>query len=216
MMEAKLRPSLLLFLTGVTLLLHEHCEVSAIDFMQCDRRAPAGLLPDGSGSVRDNDCSQIVWQSAERLIVDPLSIKVFPGQVFEVNISALDEYGQSISTIITGSVATGDGGCSSAVTPLFGSTDTNFAVLESGQPTTVPVRILGSENQAISLVISTSAADSAGRVQACLNISLLSCGFGFKFNPGSQACICDTRMYSIRNDVTCDLETHLIKLRDDA
>ena len=230
MMEARLRPSLLLFLTsGTILLLLEHCKVTAIDFMQCHGRAPAGLLQDayGSGSAsHDNHCSKIIQQSAVKLVVEVLDtpssddIKVFPGQWFNVSIyAALNESGLMVSSIIAGSVVTSDGECSSTVTPQFGPTGTDFAVLKSGKPTTVPVRILGLENQKVSLVIYSAAVDTqqGGGAQACLRISLVSCGFGFKFNASSQTCICDSRIFRKKySDVTCDSETHSIEVRDNA
>ena len=134
---------------------------------------------------------------------------VFPGQVFYANISALDVLNNTISNVIA-AYASSDTltGNMSSVKPLLSSNA--FAVLSDNVPTTVPIRVLGSENQSISLVIYST--DFGGRAQKQINIQLYSCGFGFMFDAQAQICACDSRLETL--GILCDVETQEILVPD--
>ena len=159
--------------------------------------------------------ADVVQSMSARLEIEsnetPLSadgaIEVFPGQTFSLSVSALDDFNHTVANIIT-AFATVDASRydGSLLVPLLGST--NFAVLERDRPTSVPVRILGSEDQNISLVIYST--DSAGRAQRRLDITLLSCGFGFIFDYENNTCLCDYRITDrINNGISCDTVKHV-------
>ena len=162
--------------------------------------------------------SNLVQSMSAQLVVEDYDrnrrIKVFPGQSFEISISALDDFDQIITNIIT-AFATADSSKyrGRSLIPVLGTT--NFAVLESNRSTIVPVKILGEEDQNISLIISST--DSAGRAQKRLNITLLSCGFGFTFNTSNNTCSCDDKINAdLDNGITCDSERHEIAVQDGA
>ena len=167
-----------------------------------------------------NSTSNLVQSMSSRLQIVELTpyttngtTDVFPGQVFQVNISAFDDFNQTISNIITAFATPSDSPHGDdSLTPLLGST--GFAVLESNRPTTVPVQILGPEDQDISLVVYST--DSAGRAQMQLDIKLLSCGFGFEIDPTNSTCLCDSKLNNDGNGISCSSETHVITVQDGA
>ena len=165
--------------------------------------------------------SMVVQSTAAELSIDynytddGLNVaEVFPGQQFNLNISALDDFNQIISNVVTAFATTTDDSANngSSLRPLLGST--NFAVLETNHSTGIPVTILGSENQNISLVIYST--DSSARAQLQLNITLLKCGFGFKFHSSNSSCACDPRLLDTEDGVFCDSETHTLTVDDGA
>ena len=157
----------------------------------------------------------LVRSTAARLIVDHLFetnlnvIQVFPGQIFYANISAVDDFNNTIGNVIaayaTSNTPTTD---RNTVTPLLGSNA--FGVLSDNVPTTIPIRVLGIENQSVSLVVYST--DPGGRAQEQINISLYSCGFGFVFNTQVQICACDARLESL--GISCNNETQEIVVPD--
>ena len=135
--------------------------------------------------------------------------KVFPGQVFYANISAVDDFNNTIGNVIAAFASSDTPTVNrSTVTPFLSSNA--FAVLSDNVPTTVPIRILGMENQSVSLVVYST--DPAGRAQEQINIELYSCGFGFVFDVEEQICACDTRLESL--DISCNNETQEIIVPD--
>ena len=142
-------------------------------------------------------------------------IEVFPGERFNLNISALDDFDQIISSVVTAFATTVDNGHANndgTLRPLLGST--NFAVLETNHSTGISVTILGSENQNISLVIYST--DPSSRAQLQLNITLLNCGVGFEFDSSNSSCVCDPRINNRDNGISCDSETHSISVNNGA
>ena len=140
-------------------------------------------------------------------------IEVFPGQQFNLDIFARDDFDQTISNVITAFAATDDPASNgSSLRTLLGTT--NFAVLENNHSTGVPVTILGSQNQNISLVIYST--DPSGRAQLQLNITILECGFGFVFYPSNGSCACDPRLLNTEDGVFCDSVNHAFTVEDGA
>jgi hypothetical protein len=167
--------------------------------------------------------SMVVQSTAARLDInnyyeytDNMSIiEVFPGERFNLNISALDDFEQVISSVVTAFATTADDDHANnegTLRPLLGST--NFAVLETNHSTGISVAILGSENQNISLIIYST--DSSARAQLQLNITLLSCGVGFEFDSSNSSCVCDPRLLDRDDGISCDSETHTISIGDGA
>ena len=76
----------------------------------------------------------------------------------------------------------------------------------------MPIRVLGLENQNISLIIYST--DLAGRAQEQLDIRLHSCGFGFQFDYNQLTCACDIRVEDVDLGVTCNYETQEIVVPD--
>ena len=126
--------------------------------------------------------------------------KVFPGEVFSVNISAIDDFRNIVSNVVAAyaSSDTPNDINGTYVMPFLGFN--RFAVLDEEKPTKVPVQITGEGNQNVSLVIYST--DTAGRAQEQLNIELYSCGFGFQFDAVEGICVCDSRLS--QHGILCD------------
>ena len=157
----------------------------------------------------------LVRSTAANLRVDHLSdsnsdvAKVFPGQVFYANISAVDDFNNTIANVIAAYASSNTPTVNrSTVTPFLSSNA--FGVLSDNIPTTIPIRILGMENQSISLVIYST--DPAGRAQEQINVMLYSCGFGFLFDTQTRICACDSRLESL--GISCNNETQEIIVPD--
>ena len=135
--------------------------------------------------------------------------KVFPGQVFYANVSAVDDFNNTIANVIAAFASSDTPNVNrSTVMPFLSSNA--FAVLSDNEPTTVPIRILGMENQSINLVVYST--DPAGRAQEQINIQLYSCGFGFVFDVREKICACDSRLESL--GISCNNETQEIVVPD--
>jgi hypothetical protein len=132
-------------------------------------------------------------------------IQVFPGQIFHVNISAIDDFKNTVSNVVA-AYASSDilDFNGSFIVPFLSSN--RFAVLDENKPTTVPVRITGKGNQNVSLVIYST--DIARRAQEQLNIELFSCGFGFQFDAEEGICVCDPRL--TQRGITCNNSQKII------
>ena len=117
-------------------------------------------------------------------------IQVFPGQVFHVNISAIDDFKNTVSNVVAAYASSDTLDFNETfIMPYLSSN--RFAVLDENKPTTVPVQVTGNGNQNVNLVIYST--DIARRAQKQLNIELFSCGFGFQFDAekGSVCVILD-------------------------
>ena len=163
--------------------------------------------------------STYIQSTAARLYTDNDSsinkLQIFPGQRIFLNISARDDFNEIVTNVVTAFAVTLNNSRQnerSFLRPLLGST--NFAVLESNHSTAVPVTILGSENQNISLAIYST--DSSSRAQLILNITVLGCGFGFIFHPSNSSCVCDPRLLGAEDGVFCNSETHTLTVKDGA
>ena len=164
--------------------------------------------------------SMVVQSTAARLDInykdtdDANIVDVFPGERFNLNISALDDFNHIISSVVTAFATTTDdhADSGSSLRPLLGST--NFAVLETNHSTGISAAILGSENQNISLIIYST--DSSARAQLQLNVTLLKCGIGFIFHSSNSSCVCDPRLLGRDDGISCDSETHTISIGNGA
>jgi transcription initiation factor TFIID subunit 2/histone acetyltransferase MYST3 len=132
--------------------------------------------------------------------------QVFPGQVFYVNISAIDDFENTVSNVVAAfaSSDTPTNSNGTSIMPHLGSN--RFAVLEENKPTTIPVKITGKESQNVSLVIYST--DTAGRAQDHIDIELFSCGFGFQFDSEEGICVCDPRL--TQHGIICNNSRELI------
>ena len=110
--------------------------------------------------------------------------------------------------VITAYASSDTPSVNSTVTPFLSSNA--FAVLSDNVSTTVPIRILGLENQSISLILYST--DIAGRAQEQINIKLYSCGFGFVFNVQEKLCACDFRLENL--GISCNNRTQEIIVPD--
>ena len=134
--------------------------------------------------------------------------KVFPGQTFSVNISAIDDFSNIVSNVVAAFASSDtlkesdDNGTN--ITPFLSSN--RFAVLDENNPTTVPVRLIGRENQNVSLIIYST--DIAGRAQEQINILLYPCGFGFQFDTTERICVCDSRLE--QHGIACNNSQQMI------
>ena len=158
----------------------------------------------------------LVRSVAATLIIDTLNssldnIEVFPGEVFYANISALDDFNNIISDVVS-AFASADISIdfNVTITPVLGAN--RFAVLADNIPTTVPIKISGPENERVNLVIYST--DLAGRAQEQINITLSSCGFGFTFDLNEQVCACNPQLSEAGLGVTCNIETQRIIVPD--
>ena len=166
-----------------------------------------------------NDPS-LVRSTASRLIVSVESTrqnsnnvtKVFPGEVFFANISAIDDFHNTISNVIAAFAFSNETSSNETkfLSPFLSSNA--FAVLDNNIPTRVPIRVLGMENQNVSLVIYSS--DLGGRAQEQINITINSCGFGFQFNTNEYFCDCDSRINDADFGITCNIENQSIIVPD--
>ena len=143
--------------------------------------------------------------------------EVFPGEIFYATISALDDFNNTISNNIVAAFASSETSSESSskqnetvLIPFLGSN--NFAVLNDSAGTRVPIKIRGTENQNVSLVIFS--ADGAGRAQEQIDVMLYSCGFGFKFDTSQYICACDPSLQSTGFDITCNIDTQEIIVPD--
>ena len=135
--------------------------------------------------------------------------EVFPGQIFYANISALDDFNNTIANVIAAYASSDTPTVNrSSVMPFLSSNA--FAVLSGNVPTTVPIRVLGMENQSISLIIYST--DLAGRAQKEINVQLYSCGFGFEFDNTAQVCTCHSILE--RLGIFCNSENQEIIVPD--
>ncbi len=157
----------------------------------------------------------LVRSTAARLIIDHLSesnskvARVFPGQVFYANISAVDDFNNTIANVIAAYASSNTPTTNrNTVTPFLGSNA--FGVLSDNVPSTIPIRVLGIENQSVSLVVYST--DPGGRAQEQININLYSCGFGFIFDTQAQICACDIRLE--RLGISCNNESQEILVPD--
>lgn len=140
-------------------------------------------------------------------------IEVFPGEVFYVDISALDDFNNIVSNVVAAFASSNASTItenSNKLTPFLSSNV--FAVLSDSVPTTVPIRITGAENQTVSLIIYST--DLGGRAQEQINIKLYSCGFGFQFDTNEYICACDPIFKRLGYDITCDNETQSVIVPD--
>ena len=135
--------------------------------------------------------------------------EVFPGQVFYANISAFDDFNETIS-IVVAAFASSDTPTVNRSTVIPFLSSNAFAVLSDNEPTMVPIRILGMENQSVSLVIYST--ELAGRAEREINVKLYSCGFGFTFDMQEQICACDTKLESL--GIFCNSEMQEIIVPD--
>ena len=144
------------------------------------------------------DNPTLVRSASARLEIEHLDsyqsniTQVFPGQVFYVNISAIDDFENIVSNVVAAFASTDTtiNSNGTSINPFLGSN--RFAVLEENKPTTIPVKITGKESQNVSLVIYST--DTAGRAQEHINIELFSCGFGFQFDTQEEICVCNPRL----------------------
>ena len=159
------------------------------------------------------DNPTLVRSASARLEIDQLDsysesniTKVFPGQVFYVNLSAIDDFSNIVSNVVA-AFASSDTPTTlngTSLTPYLGSN--RFAVLEENKQTTIPVKITGKESQNVSLVIYST--DTAGRAQEHIDIELFSCGFGFQFDTNEGVCVCDSRL--TQHGITCNNSQEII------
>lgn len=165
-----------------------------------------------------NDPTLVRSAAAKLRIEHPFSddsdvIEVFPGEVFYVDISALDDFNNTISNVVAAFASLSGGTItenSNTLTPFLSSNA--FAVLADSFPTSVPIKIAGVENQTVSLIIYST--DLAGRAQEQINIKLYSCGFGFQFDANEHICACDPIFQRMGYDITCDNRTQSIIVPD--
>ncbi len=158
------------------------------------------------------DDPTLVRSASARLEIEHLDsyesniTQVFPGQVFYVNISAIDDFENTVSNVVA-AFASSDTPINSNGTSIMPHLGSNrFAVLEENKPTTIPVRITGKESQNVSLVIYST--DTAGRAQEHIDIELFSCGFGFQFDSKEGICVCNPQL--TQHGITCKNSREII------
>ena len=158
------------------------------------------------------DNPTLIRSEASKLLVEYLTnvTYFFPGQVFHINISAMDDFGRTISTVVSAFASSNmpSENRTSLVTPLLNSN--TFAILADNGPTTVPIKVLGSGNQNISIVIYS--VDVRGSTQQEINFNLYPCGFGFTFDSNQRVCVCDHILES--NGISCNTDTQEIIVPD--
>ena len=156
------------------------------------------------------DNPTVVRSASARLQIDNLdsysasnSTKVFPGQVFHVNISAIDDFENIVSNIVAAYAfsAVSD---ETSIMPFLSSN--RFAVLDENNPTTIPIRVTGKENGSVNFIIYST--DTDGRAQEHIDIELLSCGFGFQFDVEEGICVCDPQLTQL--GITCNNSQEII------
>ena len=157
------------------------------------------------------DNPTLVRSTSARLEIERLDsyesgiIKVFPGQVFHINISAIDDFENIVSNVVA-AYASSDTPDINGTSIMSFLSSNRFAVLDENKPTTLPVRLTGKGDQNVSLVIYST--DTAGRAQEQINFELFSCGFGFQFNAEEGVCVCDSRL--IQHGITCNNSQEII------
>ena len=123
---------------------------------------------------------RLVQSAAAKLEVQRLDesdsniYEVFPGQTFNVRVSAIDDFNNIISNVVAGfaSPNTFSENSTNLITPLLSSNV--FAVLTENEPTIVPITVLAAENQTVDVVIYST--ELAGRAQQQITVKLFSCG----------------------------------------
>ena len=165
------------------------------------------------------DKQTLVRSSAAKLSISvPLNdsetnaIEVFPGEVFNVSIVAIDDFNNTLSGVVAAfaqSDTSSENG-TSLIIPLLSSN--SFAILTGEGNTTVPVRLFGRENQNVSVVIYST--DIGGRAQEQINVRLYSCGFGFIFDSNRRMCACDPEIEQTGLDISCNLDNQEIIVPD--
>ena len=162
------------------------------------------------------DNQTLVRSLAARMNIVPINdsetnaIEVFPGEVFNVNISAIDDFNNALSGVVA-AFAQSDTSSENGtllITPLLSSNI--FAILTAEDNTTVPVRLLGGENQSVSVVIYST--DIGGRAQEQINVRLYTCGFGFKFDSNRRICVCDPDIEAL--GISCNINNQEIVVPD--
>ena len=165
------------------------------------------------------DKQTLVRSSAAKLNISvPLNdsetnaIEVFPGEVFNVSISAIDDFNNTLSGVVAAfaqSDTSSENG-TSLIIPLLSSN--SFAIVTGDGNTKVPVRLFGGENQSVSVVIYST--DIGGRAQEQINVRLYSCGFGFIFDSNRQICACDPEVEQTGLGIHCNIENQEIVVPD--
>ena len=161
------------------------------------------------GEVPDNPT--LVQSASARLEIELLNsyesniTKVFPGQVFHINISAVDDFENIVSNVVAAYASSDTPDINgTSIMPFLSSN--RFAVLDENKSTTIPVRVTGNGNQNVSLVVYST--DIGGRAQEQIDIELFSCGFGFQFDTQEGVCVCDSRL--IQHGITCNNSQEII------
>ena len=157
---------------------------------------------------------RLVQSAAAKLEVQRLDesdsniYEVFPGQTFNVRVSAIDDFNNIISNVVAGfaSPNTFSENSTNLITPLLSSNV--FAVLTENEPTIVPITVLAAENQTVDVVIYST--ELAGRAQQQITVKLFSCGFGFVFDPVGRDCTCDMDLLNTNLGIHCNQSSQII------
>ena len=131
---------------------------------------------------------------------------VVPGQVFNATFVATDNYNHTIANVISSFISTN---ISSLFTSAYSSVGpNNFGVLRDNNATKLPISLLGSEGQNLTVTIYST--DSIGRALTQISVNLGYCGNGFVYNNVTGRCVCDQRLETL--GITCDTENQLLKV----
>ena len=122
---------------------------------------------------------------------------ISPGEQFYLNVSAFDSFFQNVPAVLSSYVISNQ--------PLILQNMT--ASLLGRSSTTVPVRIFGTENQTLMLVLFSGAA------QTQISVELGFCGTGFEYNNVTLTCTCSPILVS--EGIDCDITNHALIVPND-
>ena len=170
--------------------------------------------PVGPVFVKTQSSILAVVNANESSAYDPdnMVYNVLPGEVFNVTLIAVDDFLQVISNIVSAFILSD--------IPLFVDANrsaialigtSNLGLLQNDIPTSLPVKIFGTEGQNLSVILFST--DSGGRAQTQIRVNVGYCGVGFIFNTSTQRCECDPALEQL--GVDCDINNQLLLTRSE-
>ena len=123
-----------------------------------------------------------------------------PGQSITIGVAAFDRFDQYAPTVVTSTVLS----ASRNATSLLGKS--GYFFLRKNRITDIPLRILGPENQTVTVGIYSidSFADTYFTMQ------VLQCSPGFIYNPSTSNCICIEKL--IQDGINCNTDTQTLEV----
>ena len=125
---------------------------------------------------------------------------IIPGQSITIGVAALDRFDQYAPTVVTSTVLN----ASHNTTSLLGNS--GYFFLRKNSTTDIPLRILGPENQMVTVGIYSI--DSFADTQFMMQV--LQCSPGFIYNHSTFSCICIEKL--IQEGINCNTDKQTLEV----
>ena len=123
-----------------------------------------------------------------------------PGQLITIGVAAFDRFDQYAPTVVTSTVLS----ASRNATSLLGKS--GYFFLRKNKITNIPLRILGPENQTVTVGIYSI--DSFADTQFTMQV--LQCSPGFIYNHSTSSCICIEKL--IQEGINCNTDKQTLEV----